>query len=336
MTRTLTTEQLSQIKADIASRKAMPEFGKSIEGNIERLRVIGATRSHFSTETVEMLVQALEEKSRALADAERERDDWIEHSRKMEHRAIEAEGKLANREVQPVGFRYRHKDTVSWLYNDWRWPDSVEAEQCQIEWLYTAQPAPDSAQPVLYASEETLAYAKEGEKSLVTWSEPMGDAVIPLFTAPPAPAVQKDVEAVVGLLESGEWAEHCTNTELGQRLESAVTALMTNAPPAPAVPICFIDAIDDMENVMAWILRLPVPTEGATAKAGRLKNSIDACRAAMLAQPVSQGYKLPDGWKLVPVEPTEEMLRAANRNGDAYSVNAYRAMLAAAPEGGNG
>lgn len=48
------------------------------------------------------------------------------------------------------------------------------------------------AQPVLYASEETLAYAKEGEKSLVTWSEPMGDAVIPLFTAPPAPAVPDD------------------------------------------------------------------------------------------------------------------------------------------------
>lgn len=141
MTRTLTTKQLNQIKADIAARKAMPEYGESVEGNIERLRVIGATRSHFSTETVEMLVQALEEKSRALADAERERDDWIEHSRKMEHRAIEAEGKLANRD----------------------------------------------AQPVLYASEETLAYAKEGEKSLVTWSEPMGDAVIPLFTVPPAP-----------------------------------------------------------------------------------------------------------------------------------------------------
>jgi hypothetical protein len=42
------------------------------------------------------------------------------------------------------------------------------------------------AQPVLYASEETLAYAKEGEKSLVTWSDPMGDAVIPLFTIPKA------------------------------------------------------------------------------------------------------------------------------------------------------
>ncbi|HEJ9030286.1 TPA: hypothetical protein SML49_001120 [Serratia marcescens] len=43
---------------------------------------------------------------------------------------------------KPVGFRYRHKDTVSWLYNDWRWPDSVEAEKCQIEWLYTIPPAP--------------------------------------------------------------------------------------------------------------------------------------------------------------------------------------------------
>ncbi len=48
----------------------------------------------------------------------------------------------ANREAQPVGFRYRHRDTASWLYNDWRWPDSVEAEQCQIEWLYTAPTAP--------------------------------------------------------------------------------------------------------------------------------------------------------------------------------------------------
>ncbi|CAI2141071.1 hypothetical protein [Serratia marcescens] len=56
------------------------------------------------------------------------------------------------------------------------------------------------AKPVLYASEETLAYAKEGEKSLVTWSEPMGDAVIPLYTAPPAPAVPGDLAAAVNRL----------------------------------------------------------------------------------------------------------------------------------------
>lgn len=43
------------------------------------------------------------------------------------------------------------------------------------------------ADPVLYAAEETLAYAKHGELHLTCLSEPMGDAVIPLYTAPPAP-----------------------------------------------------------------------------------------------------------------------------------------------------
>ncbi|HBE9093411.1 hypothetical protein [Serratia fonticola] len=79
------------------------------------------------------------------------------------------------------------------------------------------------------------------------------------------------------------------------------------APPAPALQQCFHDAIDDMENVMAWIMKLPVPTDGATAKAGRLKNSIAACRAA-IHQPVSHAYTLPEGYKLVPVEPTENMV----------------------------
>ena len=47
-----------------------------------------------------------------------------------------------------------------------------------------------NAEPVLYAAEETLAYAKMGELHLKCLSQPMGDAVIPLYTAPPAPVVQ--------------------------------------------------------------------------------------------------------------------------------------------------
>lgn len=73
----------------------------------------------------------------------------------------------------------------------------------------------------------------------------------------------------------------------------------------------------------------------------RIQCRIDeACRAAMLAQPVSQGYKL------VPVEPTEEMIAAAMNCDDVefnsdetFCVNfdnIYRAMLAATPEGSNG
>lgn len=44
-------------------------------------------------------------------------------------------------------------------------------------------------EPVLYAAAETLAYAKMGELHLKSLSRPMGDAVIPLYAAPPAPVV---------------------------------------------------------------------------------------------------------------------------------------------------
>lgn len=98
----------------------------------------------------------------------------------------------------------------------------------------------------------------------------------------------------------------------------AITRLLT-APPAPAVPpeIPLTSPVA-AEYVAGW----------------------NACRAAMLAQPVSGGYKL------VPAEPTEDMIAAA-MNCDDVSFNAdetfcvnfgniYTAMLAAAPKGGNG
>lgn len=58
-----------------------------------------------------------------------------------------------------------------------------------------------------------------------------------------------------------------------------------------------------------------------------------ACRAAML-QPSNGALQLPDGWKLVPVEPTHDMLNAwlsevANWRGH---VAGYKAMLDAAPQ----
>ncbi|MDM2936051.1 DUF551 domain-containing protein [Citrobacter sp. Cu233] len=48
------------------------------------------------------------------------------------------------------------------------------------------------AEPVLYAAEETLAYAKMGELHLKCLSQPMGDAVIPLYTTPPAQVVPEN------------------------------------------------------------------------------------------------------------------------------------------------
>lgn len=60
----------------------------------------------------------------------------------------------------------------------------------------------------------------------------------------------------------------------------------------------------------------------------------EACRAAMLAQPVSSGYKLPDS-VLVLLNHIEDVLDDENWN--RISVKRWNAvtMLAAAPEGGN-
>lgn len=49
-----------------------------------------------------------------------------------------------------------------------------------------------NAEPVLYAAEETLAYAKIGELHLKCLSQPMGYAVIPLYTTPPAQVVPEN------------------------------------------------------------------------------------------------------------------------------------------------
>lgn len=48
--------------------------------------------------------------------------------------------------------------------------------------------------PVLYAAEETLAYAKMGELHLKCLSQPMGDAVIPLYAAPPVQVVPEPIK----------------------------------------------------------------------------------------------------------------------------------------------
>lgn len=59
--------------------------------------------------------------------------------------------------------------------------------------------------------------------------------VVPLYTAPPSQVtgVDDDVRNVVGLLENNEWAEHCTKTDIGHRLESEITRLVGNMGPVP-------------------------------------------------------------------------------------------------------
>lgn len=46
-----------------------------------------------------------------------------------------------------------------------------------------------------------------------------------------AEAIVADVEEVIGLLAEREWAEHCTKTDTGKRLEEAITELHNEAAP---------------------------------------------------------------------------------------------------------
>ncbi|MEL5661949.1 hypothetical protein PTT73_10490 [Serratia ureilytica] len=156
------------------------------------------------------------------------------------------------------------------------------------------------AQPVLYASEETLAYAKEGEKSLVTWSEPMGDAVIPLFTIPKAQ-------------------------------NSGVVNLPTEFISDEGVMV-------RLEQVMAALALVGVKYE----RRG------DACRAAMLAQPVSSDYKLVSVeilstvtrlidlcMKFIILYDTSDY-KEKDINECKNTIEVIDGLLAAVPDGGNG
>ncbi|SAH29633.1 Uncharacterised protein [Enterobacter cloacae] len=87
------------------------------------------------------------------------------------------------------------------------------------------------------------------------------------------------------------------------------------APPAPvAVPDALEDDIDSDDHPLLW----------------SYNNGWNACRAAMLQGSDGNAQVIPDGWVLVPEEPTHEMLEAGDEQFGTYDV--YRRMIAAAPQ----
>ena len=83
------------------------------------------------------------------------------------------------------------------------------------------------------------------------------------------------------------------------------------AQPEPEPVIAVVNASDDYHAAIKWTLNpCPIGTD------------------LYLAPPAQ---KVPKGWKLVPIEPTLEMIGAAEDQADCLG-DFYRAMLAAAPE----
>ncbi|MMZ55899.1 hypothetical protein D3C73_628460 [compost metagenome] len=122
-------------------------------------------------------------------------------------------------------------------------------------------------------------------------------------------------------LKRGDIREVWPNGEQHKAGKLCITALYT-APPAPSVSNELLEAIEEVIRISdrdhdAW---------------NRAKEAIATCRAAMLAQPVSQGCKL------VPISMTDEMANAFDPQRKlslSYLRNGWVMALAAAPEGGN-
>ncbi|CVB02974.1 Uncharacterised protein [Serratia marcescens] len=195
------------------------------------------------------------------------------------------------------------------LPQEWQeWADEIEMDIRKL--------ANREAQPVGYASGGALMRMIRGQSRFCSvFPEPTREYVIGVYLepqiGPPAPAVPDDYQ-------------HLKNVqELYHRQEKRLFALAQRIKGASFDKYSHTtaQAIDVLEREI-------------------FGDDGDACRAAMLAQPVSGGYKL------VPVEATEDMIAAA-MNCDDVEFNAdetfcvnfgniYAAMLAAAPEGGNG
>ncbi len=102
------------------------------------------------------------------------------------------------------------------------------------------------AEPVLYAAEETLEYAKTGELHLTCLSEPMGDAVIPLYAAPPSPVVPDAISTRQAIAKM-ENHEPCDSANVAYKFGwNACRAAMLQAGNSPVTPDGWIPVSERM------------------------------------------------------------------------------------------
>ena len=110
-------------------------------------------------------------------------------------------------------------------------------------------------------------------------------------------------------------------------------------------PMCMAKRIEELEaqvRVMAELLRDLHEYIGASIpqtisehyRGCDLLERIDAALASKLPDHIADVSNMvaPEGWQLVPVEPTEEMLDAGYFTNHGANRGIYRAMLAAAPK----
>lgn len=160
----------------------------------------------------------------------------------------------------------------------------------------------------------------------------------PLYTAPPAPVVQDIGEISVGRLPTmnqddypglGDWWVQLRigkdSDEVLARVYGATPQEANSRAEALACRAAMLQGAEPVKTGLTLREGLAaIRNSGIAIDAGKIQAERDA-----LNSPV-----IPDGWVMVPVEPTEEMNKAgwvAMNEHDAINPT-YRAMLAAAPD----
>ncbi|WBF44482.1 hypothetical protein [Serratia rubidaea] len=130
-----------------------------------------------------------------------------------------------------------------------------------------------------------------------------------LFTAQPAPAYPENLPCPVHLLPGLKFGR-------GIPTRSMLDALKRRAEYEAELVAMTPEQKAEHDAAGEWLKSmLPTPAPAVPREipltsqvAAEYVAGWNACRAAMLSQPVSQGYKLPPGYKLAPNEPTESMV----------------------------
>lgn len=163
----------------------------------------------------------------------------------------------------------------------------------------------------------------------------------PVFITAALPAVlpelEQDVKNIIGLLSGNEWAEHCTKSELGRKLENEITELHNTYSRAPAVvPPAVMKHLSDAANTVSeW-------THGDEHSCKVSRTALITAIEALGAQPQKvvelPAASVPHGWKLVPLKAFPSQWAAGQKAFDAAGINkidpVYHAMVEAAPEPG--
>ncbi|EQA4050213.1 hypothetical protein ACX2I6_004305 [Enterobacter kobei] len=213
------------------------------------------------------------------------------------------------------------------------WPASRK-EMGDVLLYRTAHPAPAKAEPVAWLwshrkhpSEVSLVRPEDDERAEgAHWS---GWSCQALYAAPPAPVSVPDEVCWEDVPEeiteddmalASAWA-HGFNQCRAAMLKHSEPFIVTSDHRMMEMPQ--VDAINAVTAMLQGVENAETPTTMQTAPA--LDSSPKIAELPSGNSPV-----IPDGWVLVPEEPTHEMLEAGDEQFGTYDV--YRRMIAAAPQ----